>query len=68
VTLVRDEALIQEHWGAAWTLGPNTAFTRCLTCGQTAIITKLPRYLVVDSYLHTACRPQRRLASRIVRS
>jgi hypothetical protein len=54
--LVRDEALEHNHWGERWTLGPTTAFTRCLTCGQTAIITKLPRYVVVDSYLHTLCR------------
>ncbi len=57
VALVREEALKQNHWGARWELGPNTAFTRCLTCGQTAIITRLPRYLVVDSFLHTSCRP-----------
>ena len=55
VALVREEALGQQHWGAEWILGPNTAFTRCLTCGQTAIITKLPLYVVVDSYLHTLC-------------
>lgn len=56
VALVREEALGHNHWGEQWTLGPSTAFTRCLTCGQTAIITKLARHVVVDSYLHTLCQ------------